>query len=120
MFRSTRTQESRKPEETAVFQSVAVGLWSSTDANGRYSLRFDLSRKDAEGRIRRTFRPEHLLELPYAIASVARAFSQAPKLSEELRRELAHLASVLDKALASAAGNGGTNDQASPSDRVFG
>jgi hypothetical protein len=116
-----KKQEAREPDETAVFADIAVGLWSSLDANGRYAIRFSLSRRDDDGKIRRTFRPEHLEQFPYAIAGLAKALAQASRLPQALRNELSQLASVMEKAIELAKSNGLAAESDAPErSQVFG
>jgi hypothetical protein len=68
------------------------------DGSGNDTFRFSFSRLDDKGNHRRSFKPEHLPEFAGALYGLANAFAKAPSLNAELRKELARMAFVLDKA----------------------
>src|SRR6476469_8355914 len=100
------------PNDTAVFKDIAVGLWRVKDRSGNDTFRFSFSRLDDKGNLRRAFKPEDLPEFAGALYGLANAFAKAPSLDAGLRKELAHLAFVLDKAGELAEADGPVKDVA--------
>lgn len=121
LFGNKNESKKNAPDDTAVFKDIAVGLWRVKDKSGNDTFRFSFSRVDDKKELRRSFKPEHLPEFAGALYGLANAFAKAPSLDAELRKELARLAFVLDKAGELAAANNAVNGSAEvPSERVFG
>jgi hypothetical protein len=108
MFGMKNKRQSSEPTETAaVTKNVVAALWGSQDAQGRPSFRWSLSRIDNDGTtIRRTFKVEHVLQIPEAVRVLAKSFAQIDTLDEAQRTELSRLATLMEKAIEQLRPNG--------------
>ena len=121
MFFAKKKRESNAPQEkTALTESIAVGVWRGKDRNGSESYRFSLDRIDDQGVIRRTFRPEHLCQMPEAFLKLAKAFADAPGVDAAVQTELARLATCIEFALHSDTVNGSVKEGTQTNGRIFG
>ena len=74
---------------------VVCNLWLADDGSQR--MHWSISRGDRYDATRsyRTFRPEHLLEVPEVIRRLAEGFAKHPTISAELQAEFRNLAALL-------------------------
>jgi hypothetical protein len=120
LFRQKK--ESSAPQEKATLsKNIVAGLWKGADRDGTETYRFSLDRVDEQGKIRRTFRVEHLLQLPAAFLKLARAFREAPGVDAAVQSELARLAACISYALQSDGAKGPVREETQASNgRIFG
>src|SRR5262249_35006276 len=111
LFRKKKRESNAPQEKAALSKNIAAGIWRGADRDGTETYRFSLDRVDEQGKIRRTFRIEHLLQLPTAFLKLARAFSEVPGVDAAVQSELSRLAACISYALQSDGANGPVREE---------
>lgn len=122
MFKRKSTTPRRDADETVrVSPNLQASVWSATGMNDReHRVHLRLERIAPDGKVLRTFRPEHLLEMPCAISILASGISKVGSLPQPLRDNLKRLASLLEKVHAELFTNGEAPGNASDEENIFG
>lgn len=87
-------QKSAPTEVVELTPSLKVAIWNVPGEGRDHPIHFSLERIAADGKSRRTLRPENLLELPLAIGVLCSALSKS-RLPDSLRASLKNLSDRL-------------------------
>ena len=93
--RNGNGNRNQQPSQTArVTENLTVAVWRAEDKEGGTRMHFKIARVNPRNpeATYSTLRPEHLLEVPEYVATLASAFAQHPDLAKEVREELRLLA----------------------------
>ena len=120
--KSTTTPRRDADEIVRVSPNLQASVWSASgmhDREHRIHLRLERLSPDG-GRTLRTFRPEHLLEMPSAVALLAGGIAKVGTLPQSLRGNLKRLAELLEKVHAELSTNGEASGESSDEENIFG
>ena len=122
MFKRKSTTPRRDADETVrVSPNLQASVWSATGMNDReHRIHLRLERIAPDGKVLRTFRPEHLLEMPCAISILASGISKVGSLPQPLRENLKRMASLLEKVHAELFTNGEATGNSPDEEHIFG
>ena len=122
MFKRKSTTPRRDADEKVrVSQNLQASVWSASGTHDReHRIHLRLERLSPDGRTLRTFRPEHLLEMPSAVALLAGGLAKVGTLPQSLRGNLKRLAELLEKVHAELFTNGEASGESSDEENIFG
>lgn len=111
----------REPDETVrLSKHIEMVSWLGKGDDGYTRLQFGLNRIDDKGNQRRTFWPQHIVELLESLAAIAIAVGQSPGIRPELAAELKDVGSEVTKVLENRGTNGAAVEAPTNGPRLFG